>query len=610
LLKIIIASWWSCSTNDKDAMNRVPTTGAVKFTRSITRQDEVNSPACPLNFSVMIVHYISPLRKDHNNMSDTFNNTSRYDVTTQVLIVGGGLVGLSTSLFLSWHGISSLLVERHPGTAIHPRALGFTPRTMEMFRSVGVEQAIRQVEPPVPQDSNIPLVESLVGQEFDVLQEDIRSLFSGPVPGSGIAQDVLEPVLRARTEQLGGDLRFGTELVAFEQDEEGVTATIRERASGNTRTVRARFMVAADGSHSGVRQQLGIGTHGAASLFHCVSMIFGADLMELFRRRHAVMCFLSNDLIASGAITPYAGSSARPDVFRLDVAYDPEEETLADYPEARCLQLIRAATGIPDLPVQLKAVLTYDAVALVADLFQQGRVFLAGDAARSQPPSGGLGGNTGIAEAYNLAWKLAAVLHGEAGEALLATYDEERRPLADYTAAQMALLSQQRQTEGSAGITVDPASVSMGYRYSAGAIIPEAGDEQLPLIRHPDEWKGEPGTHAPYHAFEREGKPVSTLDLFGSDFVLLAGPHGHSWMEAALSIKDALHPPLDIYQVGGDSGNLIDTGHSFCEAYGITGAGVVIVRPDGFIAWRSKAAAENEPAEQSLTRVLSTLLCR
>ncbi len=544
-------------------------------------------------------------------MSDTFNNTSQYDETTQVLIVGGGLIGLSTSLFLSWHGISSLLVERHPGTAIHPRALGFTSRTMEIFRSVGVEEAIRQVEPLVPQDSNVPLVESLVGQEFDVLQEDISGLFSGPVPGSGIAQDVLEPVVRARAEQLGGDLRFGIELVTFEQDEDGVTAAIRERPSGNTRMIRAQFLVAADGSHSGIRQQLGIGTHGAESLFHCISMIFEADIMELFRRRHAAMCFLANDSISGGAIVPYAGSSARPDVFRLDVSYDPEEETLADYPEARCLQLIWAAVGTPDLPVRLKAVLSYDAVALVADRFQQGRIFLVGDAARSQPPSGGLGGNTGIAEAYNLTWKLATVLRGEAGEALLATYDVERRPLADYTAAQMALLSQQRQTEGSAGITVDPASVSMGYRYSAGAIVPEAGDEQLPLIQHPDEWKGEPGTYAPYLVFEREGKPISMLDLFGSDFVLLAGPEGERWKEAARSIKDALHLSLDIYQVGGGSENFIDAGQSFCEAYGITSTGAVIVRPDGFIAWRSRAGEKDEQeAEQTLRRIFSTILYR
>src|SRR5207248_11569204 len=192
--------------------------------------------------------------------------------------------------------------------------------------------------------------------------------------------------------------------------------------------------------------------------------------------------------------------------FRLDMPYDPEKETLADYPGARCLSLIRAAVGIPDLPLQLKTVATYEACELVADRFQQGRNFLVGDAARTQPPTGGLGGATGIAEAYNLAWKLAAVLRGEAGEALLATYDTERRPQADYTAEQVALLSEQRQTEGSAGIPVDLVAVKAGYRYTAGAIVTEAGDEHLPLAQRPDQWKGQPGTHAPYLVLEREGK--------------------------------------------------------------------------------------------------------
>src|SRR6266568_5550120 len=430
-----------------------------------------------------------------------------YDETTQVLIVGGGIVGLSTSLFLSWRGISSLLVE------------------------------------------------SLVGQEFDVLQEDVDAFFIGdssPALGSQIAQDVLEPILRARAEQLGGDLRFGTELVAFEQDEDGITATIRERESSSTRTVRAQFLVAADGGHSGVRQQLGIGQHGK-SLWSSVSMIFEANLMELFRQRHAVMCFVANDTISNAALVPYPGSSARSDLFRLDAPYDPEEETLADYPEARCLSLIRAAVGIPELPVQLKAVLTYEACELVADRFRQGRIFLVGDAARTQPPTGGLGGATGIAEAYNLTWKLAAVLRGEAGEALLATYDAERRPQADYTAEQVALLSQQRQTEGSAGITVDTYIIVMGYRYSTGAIVREAGDEKLPLAQSPDQWKGQPGTHAPHLMLEREGKPISTRDLFGPHFVLLVGPDGGNWKAAARNTKDDLHLPLDIYQIGGDA---------------------------------------------------------
>jgi putative polyketide hydroxylase len=544
------------------------------------------------------------------------NTSSRHlndNEITSVLIVGGGIVGLSTSLFLSWRGISSLLVERHPGTAIHPRIPGLAQPTMEIFRSVGIEEAIHQVEAPFNMSGNLLMVESLVGQEFDVLQEDVDAFFIGdssPARGSQIAQDVLEPILRARAEQLGGDLRFGTELVAFEQDEEGITATIRERESSSTRTVRAQFLVAADGGHSGVRQRLGIGQNGK-SLWSAVSMIFEADLMELFRKRRAVMCFVANDTISNAALVPYPGSSARPDLFRLDVPFDPEEETLAGYPEARCLSLIRAAVGIPDLPVQLKAVLTYEACELVADRFQQGRIFLVGDAARTQPPTGGLGGATGIAEAYNLAWKLAAVLRGEAGEALLATYDAERRPQADYTAEQVALLSQQRQTEGSAGITVDTFIIVMGYRYSTGAIVREAGDENLPLVQHPDQWKGQPGTHAPHLVLEREGKPISTRDLFGSHFVLLVGPQGQNWKDAARSTQGALHLPLDSYQIGGEAADLLDARNTFCDAYGIVATGAVLVRPDGFIGWRSRVAGEQEQdAEQALTQALSTLLSR
>ncbi|HVU66591.1 MAG TPA: FAD-dependent monooxygenase [Ktedonobacteraceae bacterium] len=543
---------------------------------------------------------------------NTSSHASTADESTQVLIIGGGLVGLSMSLFLSNHGIASVLIERHPGTAIHPRAMGFTPRTMELFRAVGAEEAIHRVEPPVPEDSGTLLVDSLVGQTFDNFQEDIRSLFfieDSPARGSAIAQDLLEPVLRKRAEELGGDLRFGCELLTFEQDDEGVTARVRERASGNIRTLRARYLVAADGSQSPIRQRLGIGQHGSGSMGHFISMIFEADLMRLFRERHAVMCFVSNDIVPIGSLVPYPGSSARPDLFRVDVGYDPDAETLADYPEERCLGLIRAAVGLPALPVRLKSVLTWEMNALVADRFQQGRIFLVGDAARTQPPSGGLGGNTGIAEAHNLAWKLALVLRGEAGAELLATYDLERRPLADYTAEQMALLSQQRQTEGSAGITVDIASVNAGYRYGSGAFVAEADTAQLPLIQHWSRWQGQPGTHAPHIVLEHAGRTSSTLDLPVSRFVLLVGPAGQSWREAARNLQRSQPLPLDVYQIGGAAGDFLVADNSFCQAYGLASSGAVLLRPDGFIGWRSARAGEHgEEDEAALARALSTLL--
>jgi putative polyketide hydroxylase len=540
--------------------------------------------------------------------SHLLNKSSTYDETTPVLIVGGSLVGLSMSLFLTRQGIPSLLVERHPGTAIHPRLASMTARSMEILRSTGTEAAIRQVEPPFSLDSNVPLVESLVGQELDHLMDDMSAYFTeaSPVRGSLISQDVLEPVLRAQAVQAGGDLRYGTELIGFEQDEEGVTATIRERGSEATRRVRARFLVAADGSHSEIRQRPGIAQHGPGSLGHFVSMIFEADLMDLFRQRHAVMCFVSNETV-SGSLVPYAGSSARPDLFRVDVGYDPDEETLADYPEARCLQLIRAAVGIPDLAVRLKTVLTWEMAARVADRWQFGRVFLVGDAARVQPPTGALGGNTGIAEAHNLAWKLAAVLRGEADQHLLATYEAERRPIADFTVEQVTLLSQERESAGSEGITVSTLLVNMGYRYRTGAVVQE-DEGHLPLVQHPTQWTGQPGTRAPHLFLKHQGEQLSTLDLFGSHFVLLAGPEGQLWKDAARRVAEALHLPLDSYQIGADAGDLLDAGGTFCRAYAIAASGAVIVRPDGFIGWRSLATKED--VEKELTQALSALLLR
>ena len=156
---------------------------------------------------------------------------------------------------------------------------------------------------------------------------------------------------------------------------------------------------------------------------------------------------------------------------------------------------------------------------------------------------------------------------------------------------------------------MDTFTLVMGYRYSMGAIAREAGDENLPLIQRPDQWKGQPGTHAPHIVLEREGRPTSTRDLFGPRFVLLVGPQGQQWKDAAHSTKEALHFPLDIYQIGGDAADLIDASNTFCDAYGIDTAGAVLVRPDGFIGWRSRVAGEKgQDAEQALTQVLSTLL--
>lgn len=544
-------------------------------------------------------------------MNTQLKKSSSYDETVPVLVVGGSLVGLSLSLFLARQGIKPLVVERHPGTAIHPRVSSLTARTMEIFRSAGIEEEIRREEPPFPREFGIMFVESLAGQLFDNLMEDMSAYFTdaSPVEGNGIAQDLLEPVLRTQAEKSGVDLRYNTELIDFETDEDGISATIVDRISGNKSHVRTKYMVGADGNKSGTRAQLGIGRHGEGTLCHLISVVFDAEIYHLFKNQNAHMCFLANDEV-SGSLVLYPGTFRRPHIYRLDVIYDPEEETIEDYPEERCISLVQAAIGIPNIPVTIKKILTWEMAGHVADRFQEGQIFLVGDSARVQPPSGGLGGNTGIAEAHNLAWKLAAVLRGEAGSDLLTTYDAERRLIATYTVKQIVKLSQQREHDGSEGITVNTLHVNMGYRYQDGAIVPEADEKNLPIVQAPELWTGQPGTRAAHILLERDSKSISALDLFGSRFVLLAGSNGENWVEAAKHVKDMLRLPMDIYQVGGDNADFNDSDNNFLEAYGITPTGAVIVRPDGYIGWRKTIEENRGEMGKVLTSALSKLLFR
>ncbi|MFC7393377.1 FAD-dependent monooxygenase [Scopulibacillus cellulosilyticus] len=540
-----------------------------------------------------------------NIMNKKVDYFQPYDETIPILIIGGSLVGLSLSLLLAKQGVSSMVVERHPDTAIHPRVAGLTSRTMEIFRVLGVEKDIRNVEPQFSKESKVFQAESLVGQLFNQTIEEMSAFFTdeSPVKGSCIAQDILEPILRKHAEQNGVDLRYNTEMISFEQDQDGVSAIIRNKSDSTSRQIKADFMIAADGSKSGVRKQLDIEQHGAGTIMHNMSMVFEADIAELFAKRNAVMGFVRNEKVM-GALVSYPGTSVRPDLYRLDIWYDPKKESVADYPESRCIPLIRAAVGISDLQVNLKTVLSWEMAARVSDCFQQGRIFLVGDSVRVQPPSGALGGNTGIAEAQNLAWKLAAVLRGDTGLDLLKTYESERLPIADLTVEQTTLLSQQRATEDIDQITVNTLMINMGYRYLKGAFVTE-DKQDTTQIKLPNQWKGLPGTRAPYVDFDKNGKQISTLDLFGTLFVFLVSPKGMEWIPAIKEVEKRFNLSLPIYQIGSD---LTDIDGRFCNSYGVDTTGAVLVRPDGIVAWRSSGMADDPM--QVLERAVSSILLR
>ncbi|MER7162738.1 FAD-dependent oxidoreductase, partial [Streptomyces lydicus] len=337
-----------------------------------------------------------------------------------VLVVGGSLVGLSASLFLGRLGVRHLLVEKHADTSHHPRGRGNNVRTMELFRVAGAEAPIREAASTLADNHGILQARSLTGDEQEWLFKEID-------PGGGLtrispsgwclcSQNDLEPVLVRCARELGGELRFSTELVSFEQDAQGVTARLRSRETGEESTVRADYLIAADGPRSPVRERLGIGRTGPGDLFHNVSITFRAPgLADIVGDRRFIACYLTNPE-ADGALLPV--DNQKDWVFHAP--WHPDRgETLEDFTDERCIDHIRRATGAPDLAVEITGKAPWHAAERVAERYAHGRVFLAGDSAHEMSPTGAFGSNTGIQDAHNLAWKLAAVLDGAADPALL-----------------------------------------------------------------------------------------------------------------------------------------------------------------------------------------------
>jgi 2-polyprenyl-6-methoxyphenol hydroxylase-like FAD-dependent oxidoreductase len=535
-----------------------------------------------------------------------------------VLIVGGSLVGLSTAVLLRLYGVDCLVVERHTGTAIHPRAGHFQLRTVEILRSMGLEDRVRRAgERVYHPDGGINNVESLAGREiasyFPNLNAGVDEF--SPTVRLFINQDDLEPILRARAEELGAELRYATECTSLKQDSDGVTATLRDLETGDSeRTVRARYVVAADGNRSPTRGRLGIGMRGHGLLSNSVTIYFHAevDLAPLLEGRYQGVNYVTNPVLRgffrldrSGnrgfLVVNLVGDTARPEIV---AAYPdaPWANVAENITEQRALELLRAAIGVPDIPVVIEDVAKWRAEADSAERYQDARVFLAGDAAHVVPPNGGFGGNTGVQDAWNIAWKLGLVLRGVAGPGLLDTYDAERRPIGELTVEQayaryVTRVAPYLGTEGMQPL-VDDFSMEIGYRYNSAAVVLEPGDDGA-LHQHPRESKGRPGSRAPHVFFEHDGKNVSTLDLFGRQFVLLGAPGGEAWRDATVAAAEEVGLPVDCHVIEASE---------FPDAYGIAAAGAVLVRPDGVVGWRAQDGTGASPA--TVHKVLSTLLCR
>lgn len=502
--------------------------------------------------------------------------------STPVLVVGGGLVGLSAALFLTWRGVQTVLVEKHPGSSPHPRALGYSPRTMELFRQVGLEPVIPQNRHGVSRPRRIR-VESLAGEWFEETQwtptpTPKSGIEYSPCSSASIAQDRLEPILRDRAIELGADLRLETELTGFEQDSSGVTASLRER-NGTPCTVRADYLVAADGLRSSVREALGIGRRGVGHLRTVRSVMFRVEFDHGLQvrideaRRAGFVQFAVDQPDLKGMVGTYG------DGRWLLMLEDDEERT-----EETLKTLVRRAIGRSNAQLEIITTGRWEVSALVADRFASSRVFLVGDAAHVLPPNrGGYGANTGIEDAHNLAWKLAAVVSGASGPALLDSYDAERRPVAWLRHDQIFARPDHRAYADDTVNTpiIDDDAMEFGHLYRSTAVI-GAGSE-LPSALRLDQWAGQPGTRAPHLWVTRDGKRESTLDVVGGGWVLLA--HGGGWDRAAARATRATGVMLQCLRVGVD----IISPHpeAFRAAFGLGTSGASLVRPDGYVAWRA-----------------------
>jgi 2-polyprenyl-6-methoxyphenol hydroxylase-like FAD-dependent oxidoreductase len=523
------------------------------------------------------------------------------DVEVPVLIVGGSLVGLSASLFLGVHGVDHLVVERHRGTAIHPRAAFLMQRTVELYRWSGVErEVVAAAEREFVQNGAIMAVESLGGRE---LQWFFRNINDGvehlsPSPRIFVTQIGLEPVLRERAAELGGTLRYASEVVSLSSDDDGVTALVRDRATGDEWTVRARYAIAADGVRSPLRHQLGIGLQGHGTFSDSITIYFRADVRPLLGERNLSVIYVVNPRL-QGFFRFSIDGQAGFLVVNTAVDADGQRTTTvgATADEQDCVRYVREALGAPDLAVEIEDVQRWNAAAEWAERFGAGRVLLAGDSAHVMPPTGGYGGNTGVHDAHNLAWKLAYVLAGRAGPELLATYEPERLAVARLTVEQaytryVTRLDPGLGTDGLMPL-IDDAAIDLGYRYRSDAITLDGADDGADSSGTDQDWEdprtptGRPGFRIPHIPVRRGGTELSTLDLVGTAPVLLTGPDGAGWVEAGREAADRLRVPIDVYRVGAD---VDDADARFSPAFGVGRDGAVLVRPDGFVAWRSPGA--------------------
>ncbi|WP_328308011.1 FAD-dependent monooxygenase [Streptomyces sp. NBC_00442] len=586
-----------------------------------------------------------------------------------VLVVGGGGSGLTASLILSDLGIASLLVERHPTTSIQPKAHILNARTMEIFGHHDVADDIYREGAPPENCGAMVWLSSLGGEE----PYDRKVLYRTSAYGGGeeaeryarasayrhanLGQRWLEPLIRRHAEKRGpGELLFHHELTSLDEDESGVSATVRDRTSGDSFQVRAAYVIAADGGKT-VGRMRDIPMTGTPTFLEWINLHVRADFSPFIPYDDAVVNRVSS--LAEDGTLEHCGVvpmgprnwGRHSEEWTLMFSRPPGDPGAADVDDATTVKMVRRTLKLPDdHPMEVESISKWPVEGLVAERFRSGRVFLVGDAAHRHPPSGALGLNTGIQDVHNLAWKLARVLNGQAGESLLDSYEAERKPVAQRV-VERALFSLFNQIAFTAGTGVVPGArpewnraqmtalfsdtpdgdtrravlreyfdtnrittahlgLEMGYDYAGAGFVGAdratyPKPDPLGLVYEPT---SSPGARLP-HAWLRCGtERVSTHHLLAQPgaFLLLAGARGEGWLTAAARLSASYGVPVAAHAVGA-AGGPVDEEGEWAGLCGHDRDGAILVRPDGFVAmrWLSRVHEPAQALAEALRRSLA-----